>query len=112
MVPVSTIAKGRDAASRPTRTTRKRTGRAMASPGGGVQKRRSDLCGRHSLSVSTFPRGGDARRLGPRDVGEMVGTVASGLALLLPSQCLEHLFRGDGDLVDPHADRVVDGVGD
>src|SRR6266508_2184051 len=104
MRPVSTIVRGRGVSRTPSSKVSKRTGcRAMASPGGGVQKRRSDLCGRHSLSVSTFPGGGDARRLGPRDVGEVVRTVASRLAFLLPSQCLEHLFRRDRDLVDPHA---------
>src|SRR6266566_9926493 len=110
MAPVSTIAKGRDAASRPTSTTRNRTGcRAMAPPGGGVQKRRSDLCGRHSLSVSTFPRGGDARWLRPGDIREPLRAYPSLFPLPLSPQCFEHLFRRNGDLVDPHADRVVDG---
>src|SRR6266446_8702577 len=57
--------------------------------GWGVQERRSDLGERHSLSVPTFLRCGDARWFGPRDVGEMLRTIASCFAFLLSPQSFE-----------------------
>ena len=53
-----------------------------------------------------------SRRSGHSTSGNSVGPTRPGPPLALSSSASTHLVRRDRDLVDPHADGVVDGVGD
>src|SRR5687768_12275191 len=59
-------------------------------------------------TVAAFPWRDDARDLGPGDLGEVRGTEAA----VGRAQSLEHGVRRDGYLLDPHAERIEDRVGE
>ena len=63
-------------------------------------------------AVPSLGRRRDPHRLGIRDAGKLRRAEARGLALRLRLQRRADLLGRDRDLVDPHADGVVDGVGD
>src|ERR1700704_1484211 len=66
----------------------------------------------HRIAVATFPWRRNAQCLRPIDAREMARSETRLASRFLFGKGFHDFFRSDGDLIDPHSDSVVDGIGD
>src|SRR6266849_915015 len=66
----------------------------------------------YRVAVAPLPRRRDAQGLRPIDARKISWSKTRVTSSFLFGESLHDFFRSDGDLIDPHADSVVDGIRD